>query len=60
LAKAAGVPKGSGTPNTTKVGKISQAQLKVPFSALLTCTSADRSHSRLFHMEGAILNITWI
>ncbi|DBA70135.1 TPA: putative plastid ribosomal protein l11 [Trebouxia sp. C0005] len=28
LAKAAGVPKGSGTPNTTKVGKISQAQLK--------------------------------
>lgn len=29
LAKAAGVPKGSGAPNTQKVGKISQAQLKV-------------------------------
>ena len=29
LAKAAGVPKGSGNPKTEKVGKISQAQLKV-------------------------------
>ena len=29
LAKAAGVPKGSGAPNTQKVGKISHAQLKV-------------------------------
>lgn len=29
LAKAAGVPKGSGAPNTQKVGKITQAQLKV-------------------------------
>lgn len=28
LAKAAGVPKGSGNPKTEKVGKISQAQLK--------------------------------
>ena len=29
LAKAAGIEKGSGTPNTQKVGKVSQAQLKV-------------------------------
>lgn len=29
LAKAAGVPKGSGNPKAQKVGKISQAQLKV-------------------------------
>ena len=28
LRKAAGVPKGSGTPNTEKVGKVSRAQLE--------------------------------
>jgi large subunit ribosomal protein L11 len=28
LRKAAGVPKGSGTPNTTKVGKVNRAQLE--------------------------------
>ena len=28
LRKAAGVPKGSGTPNTVKVGKVSRAQLE--------------------------------
>jgi len=28
LMKAAGVPKGSGTPNTTKVGKVNRAQLE--------------------------------
>ena len=28
LRKAAGVPKGSGTPNTTKVGKVTRAQLE--------------------------------
>ena len=28
LKKAAGVPKGSGTPNTTKVGKVTRAQLE--------------------------------
>jgi large subunit ribosomal protein L11 len=28
LKKAAGVPKGSGTPNTTKVGKVNRAQLE--------------------------------
>jgi len=28
LKKLAGVPKGSGTPNTTKVGKVSRAQLE--------------------------------
>ncbi len=28
LAKAAGVPKGSGKPNTSKVGKITKAQLR--------------------------------
>jgi large subunit ribosomal protein L11 len=29
LRKAAGVPKGSGTPNTTKVGKVNRSQLEV-------------------------------
>ena len=29
LSKAAGIPKGSGTPNSVKVGKITQAQLQV-------------------------------
>ena len=28
LKKAAGIPKGSGTPNTTKVGKVNRAQLE--------------------------------
>jgi large subunit ribosomal protein L11 len=28
LRKAAGVPKGSGTPNTTKVGKVTRKQLE--------------------------------
>jgi len=28
LKKAAGIPKGSGTPNTSKVGKVSRAQLE--------------------------------
>ncbi|UCG71335.1 MAG: 50S ribosomal protein L11 [Chromatiales bacterium] len=28
LKKAAGIPKGSGTPNTTKVGKVTRAQLE--------------------------------
>jgi len=28
LRKAAGIPKGSGTPNTVKVGKVSRAQLE--------------------------------
>mgnify|MGYP002062865401 CR=1 FL=1 len=28
LKKAAGVPKGSGTPNTSKVGKVTRAQLE--------------------------------
>ena len=28
LKKAAGVPKGSGTPNTDKVGKVTRAQLE--------------------------------
>ena len=28
LRKAAGVPKGSGTPNTTKVGKVTREQLE--------------------------------
>ena len=28
LKKAAGVPKGSGTPNTNKVGKVTRAQLE--------------------------------
>lgn len=29
LSKAAGVPKGSGQPNSVKVGKITRAQLQV-------------------------------
>jgi large subunit ribosomal protein L11 len=28
ILKAIGIPKGSGTPNTTKVGKITRAQLE--------------------------------
>ena len=28
LKKAAGIPKGSGTPNTNKVGKVTRAQLE--------------------------------
>lgn len=60
LAKAAGVPKGSGAPNTLKVGKITQAQLKVShdpsISAIPMCQSFTRfvtlEQARLGHMVG--------
>ncbi len=44
LAKAAGIEKGSGTPNTQKVGKVSQAQLKVSWS-WHSCTLWNLRHS---------------
>lgn len=44
LAKAAGVPKGSGTPNSLKVGKITQAQLKVSLD------SRDSEHTPVQHI----------
>ena len=34
LQKAAGVPKGSGTPNSAKVGQVTRAQLKVHASSI--------------------------
>lgn len=50
LAKAAGVPKGSGAPNTLKVGKITQAQLKVSHllsrGAFFVHTRPVSTHSR--------------
>ena len=43
LAKAAGIPKGSGNPKTQKVGKISQAQLKVDFTTLIQSCNTSMS-----------------
>ena len=43
LQKAAGVEKGSGTPNSLKVGKITMDQLKVLFPSLYDhCSSVKR------------------
>jgi large subunit ribosomal protein L11 len=42
LRKAAGVPKGSGTPNTTKVGKVNRSQLEeIANSKMPDLTAAD-------------------
>jgi large subunit ribosomal protein L11 len=42
LRKAAGVPKGSGTPNTEKVGKVSRAQLEeIATTKMPDLTAAD-------------------
>jgi large subunit ribosomal protein L11 len=42
LRKAAGVPKGSGTPNTDKVGKVSRAQLEeIATTKMPDLTAAD-------------------
>jgi large subunit ribosomal protein L11 len=42
LRKAAGVPKGSGTPNTVKVGKVSRAQLEeIATTKMPDLTAAD-------------------
>ncbi len=42
LRKAAGVPKGSGTPNTTKVGKVTRAQLEeIATTKMPDLTAAD-------------------
>ncbi len=42
LRKAAGVPKGSGTPNTTKVGKVNRAQLEeIATTKMPDLTAAD-------------------
>ena len=41
LQKAAGVQKGSGTPNSKKVGKVTQAQLKVKIPTLWCLTSRE-------------------
>jgi len=40
LRKAAGVPKGSGTPNTEKVGKVNRAQLEEFATTKLPCRTA--------------------
>ena len=42
LRKAAGVPKGSGTPNTSKVGKVNRAQLEeIATTKMPDLTAAD-------------------
>ena len=42
LRKAAGVPKGSGTPNTTKVGKVNRQQLEeIATTKMPDLTAAD-------------------
>jgi large subunit ribosomal protein L11 len=42
LRKAAGIPKGSGTPNTTKVGKVNRAQLEeIATTKMPDLTAAD-------------------
>jgi len=42
LRKAAGVPKGSGTPNTSKVGKVNRAQLEeIASTKMPDLTAAD-------------------
>ncbi len=42
LKKAAGVPKGSGTPNTSKVGKVNRAQLEeIATTKMPDLTAAD-------------------
>jgi large subunit ribosomal protein L11 len=42
LRKAAGVPKGSGTPNTTKVGRVTRKQLEeIATTKMPDLTAAD-------------------
>ena len=54
LAKAAGIEKGSGTPNTQKVGKVSQAQLKVTWRGTVAHCGVSRLSSYGYGDPGSL------
>jgi len=53
LAKAAGVPKGSGTPNRDKVGKVSRAQVEEIARTKLPDLNADSLEAAMRIVEGS-------
>lgn len=57
LAKAAGVPKGSGAPNTQKVGKISHAQLKEIAETKLPDLNCTNIEAAMRIVEGTAKNM---
>lgn len=57
LKKAAGIEKGSGTPNKTKVGKISRAQLREIAERKLPDLNADNIEQAMKTIEGTARNM---
>eukprot|EP00891_Asterochloris_glomerata_P006214 jgi/Astpho2/6214/Aster-03621 len=57
LAKAAGIEKGSGTPNTQKVGKVSQAQLKEIAETKLPDLNCTNVEAAMRIIEGTAKNM---
>jgi len=53
LAKAAGVPKGSGTPNRDKVGKVTRAQVEEIARTKLPDLNADSLEAAMRIVEGS-------
>jgi large subunit ribosomal protein L11 len=53
LAKAAGVPKGSGTPNRDKVGKVTRAQVEEIARTKLPDLNADTLEAAMRIVEGS-------
>ncbi|MBR5755307.1 MAG: 50S ribosomal protein L11 [Erysipelotrichaceae bacterium] len=57
LRKAAGVPKGSGTPNTVKAGKITKAQLKEIAEYKMPDLNANDVEAAMRIIEGTARNM---
>jgi large subunit ribosomal protein L11 len=53
LAKAAGIPKGSGTPNKQKVGKVSRAQVEEIAKTKLTDLNCNTLEAAVRIVEGS-------
>lgn len=57
LKKAAGIEKGSGTPNKTKVGKITRAQLKDAAQKKMPDLNTDNMEQAMKILEGTARNM---
>jgi len=57
LKKAAGIEKGSATPNTAKVGKVTRAQLREIAEAKFKDMNANDIESAMKQLEGTARNM---
>ena len=57
LKKAAGIEKGSGTPNKTKVGKITKSQLREIAEKKMADSNADDTEAAMKIIEGTAKNM---